>query len=371
MTAVHYREASFPPEDRIDWRTLVPLIGRATAAVARFDGVLATLSNPQILVAPLTTQEAVLSSRIEGTQASLSEVLAYEAGQEPDSAERRDDIIEILNYRAALDEAVRMLDELPLCLRVVCEAHRILMSGARGASRTPGEFRRIQNWIGAPGSDIHTATYVPISAERLPGALACWERYMNDEALDPLVQLAVLHAEFEALHPFLDGNGRLGRLLIPLFLWRRGLIAKPVFYISDYFEANRSAYYEGLLGVSRDDDWTGWCRFFLLALEEQAARNLTMARSTIALYDHLKGRVIDLTRSQYAIYALDWIFERPIFRGAAFVGQDAIPSPTARRILNVLRREGIVEVVFEGRGRRSAVLAFPRLLDIADGREAY
>ena len=183
-----------------------------------------------------------------------------------------------------------MLEELPLCLRVVNEAHRILMSGGRGTNKTPGDLRRIQNWIGPPGSDPETATYVPIAADRLPDAMARWERYINDrKAPDPLVQLAVLHAEFEALHPFLDGNGRVGRLLVPLFLWRRGLIARPVFYISAWLEANRPTYYDGLLRVSRDDDWTGWCGFFLEAVRRQAEDNLVKAREILALYDSLKG----------------------------------------------------------------------------------
>ena len=371
MTAIHYREGSFPPEDRIDWRALAPLIGQASAAVARYDGHLSSILNPRVLLAPLTIQEAVLSSRIEGTQATLGEVLEFEAGQPPASAARREDVVEILNYQQALIEAERMLGELPLCLRVVLDAHRILMSGARGANNAPGEFRRIQNWIGAPGSTIETATYVPISADRLPHAFARWERYLNDDTSDPLVQLAVLHAEFEALHPFLDGNGRLGRLLIPLFLWQRGFIRAPMFYISAFFEADRSAYYEGLLGVSRDDDWTGWCRFFLQAVQAQAEDNLARARGIIDLYDSLKSRVIDLTRSQYAIYALDWIFEQPIFRSTDFAEQAAIPAPSARRILKLLRDEDILKTLVEGGGRRPVTLIFPALLNVAEGKEPF
>ena len=369
MTAAHYQEGAFPPDERLDWRLLAPLIGQASAALARYDGTLGTVPNPRILVAPLLTQEAVLSSRIEGTQATLGEVLEYEAGQAPASAERRADIMEIIRYREAIRAAERMLGELPLCLRVVKEAHRILMSGARGANKAPGELRRIRNWIGPPGSDLRTASYVPIAADRLPDAMARWEGYIDGEAPDPLVQLAVLHAEFEALHPFLDGNGRLGRLLVPLFLWQRGLIAQPVFYISAWLEANRSAYYEGLLRVSRDDDWTGWCRFFLEAVRRQAEDNLTKAREILGLYDRLKGRLMELTRSRYAIDALDRIFERPIFRGAEFAEQSAIPPPSARRILRALRDAGIVRTLAEGRGRRAAVLAFPDLLNVAEGRE--
>jgi len=369
-TATHYHTGNFPPED-IDWRSLVPLIGKATAAVARYDGTLSTVPNPRILTAPLLLQEAVLSSRIEGTQATLVEVLEFEAGQAPASSERRADIVEILNYNEALRKAEQMLGKLPLCLRVVLEAHRILMSGARGANKAPGRLRRIQNWIGPPGSDLSTATYVPITADRLPDHLAHWEHYLNDEAREPLTQIAIVHAEFEALHPFLDGNGRLGRLLIPLFLWQRGLIQEPVFYISAYFETHRSDYYGGLLRVSRDNDWTGWCRFFLEAVRQQAEDNLAKAQGIIELHDSLKQRMIELTRSQYATYALDRIFEQPIFRSTHFVAQPKIPAPSARRILKVLIEAGIIQTIKEGRGSRPALLAFGDLLNVAEGRKMF
>ena len=263
MSPARYREGRFPLEDRLDWRALAPLIGPAVAALARYDGTLAAIPNADVLIAPLATQEAVLSSRIEGTRATMGEVLEFEAAGEAASPEMQNDIVEVLNYRAAMREAEKMLENLPLSQRVVREAHRVLLSGARGKNKAPGEYRRVPNWIGPPGCSIDTATYVPVGPEKLADAMSAWERYMHENAPDLLVQAAVLHAEFEAIHPFLDGNGRLGRMLIPLFLWRRGLIRRPMFYISAYFEAHRDAYYDGLLAVSRDDDWTGWCRFFL------------------------------------------------------------------------------------------------------------
>ena len=215
MAAVHYHTGRFPPDDRLDWAKLVPFIGPATAAVARYDGMLAALPNPSVLLAPLTTREAVLSSRIEGTQATMGEVLEFEAGREPESPARRDDIGEVLNYRAAMRRAEEMLEELPLSLRVVREAHSVLMRGVRGEGKAPGEYRRTPNWIGPPGCTIDEAIFVPIGADRLPDAMSAWERYIHRNAIDRLTQLAILHAEFEALHPFLDGNGRLGRMLVP------------------------------------------------------------------------------------------------------------------------------------------------------------
>jgi Fic family protein len=368
MAAVPYHEGRFPPAV-LDWPRLIPLLGPAAAAVARYDGMLAAVPNPAVLLAPLTTQEAVLSSRIEGTQATMGEVFEFEAGQEAASPERREDIQEVLNYRAAMREAERLLADVPLSQRVLREAHKVLLAGVRGQNKSPGEYRRIPNWIGPPGCTVETARFVPISADRLPTAMSAWERYAHEDAPDRLVQLAILHAEFEALHPFLDGNGRLGRMIIPLFLWQTGLIRRPMFYVSAYFEARREAYYDGLLAVSRDDDWTGWCRFFLDAIRTQAEDNLAKAQAILALYDEMKRRVPEMTRSQYAIQALDWIFERPIFRTTDFVGAAGIPAPTARRFLGVLQEGAVLRVLAAGSGRRAGILAFPALLNIAEGRD--
>ncbi len=368
MAPVLYREGRFPPA-AIDWPCLIPLLGPAAAAVARYDGMLSAVPNSSVLLSPLTTQEAVLSSRIEGTQATMGEVLEFEAGREAASPERREDIQEVLNYRAAMREAERLLATLPISQRVVLAAHRELLAGVRGQHKSPGEFRRIPNWIGPPGCTLETARFVPIAADKLPDAISAWERYMHDDAPDRLVQLAILHAEFEALHPFLDGNGRLGRMLIPLFLWQTGLIQQPMFYVSAYFEARREAYYDGLLAVSREDDWTGWCRFFLEAIRSQAEDNLLKAQGILALYEEMKRRLPVMTRSQYAIRALDWIFERPIFKSSDFVVSSGIPAPTARRFLGVLQTGDLLKVLAAGSGRRAAVFAFPALLNIAEGRE--
>ncbi len=367
MSAVRYHEGRFPPDKHLDWQKLIPLIGPAASAVARYDGMLAAVPDPGVLLAPLTTREAVLSSRIEGTQATMGEVLEFEAGRRAASPERYDDIQEILNYRSAVRTAEDMLEDLPLSGRVIRAAHKILLSGARGKNRAPGEYRRIPNWIGQPGCTIEEAKYVPISSERLDNAMSNWERYIHQDTPDLLVQAANLHAEFEALHPFLDGNGRLGRMLVPLFLWQRGLIKRPMFYISAYFEANRDAYYERLLAVSRDDDWTGWCKFFLEAVQAQAHDNLTKTQGILDLYEDLKHRVAEATRSRYAIRALDWIFKQPIFPSASFADGAGIPRPSAHRILAELRRHSILEDILAASGNRSAILLFPALLDIVEG----
>lgn len=367
MPPVLYHTGRFPP-DTLDWSTLIPLLGPAAAAVARYDGMLAAVPNADVLLAPLTTQEAVLSSRIEGTQATMGEVLEFEAGRDPVSPERRQDIYEVLNYRAAMREAERLLATFPVSQRVIREAHRVLLSDVRGQHKDPGEYRRIPNWIGPPGCTMEDARFVPASAETLPAAMSAWERYAHADVPDRLVQVAVLHAEFEALHPFLDGNGRIGRMLVPLFMWQSGLIHRPMFYISAYFEARRDEYYERLLAVSRDDDWTGWCRFFLEAVRAQAEDNLAKARAILDLYDDMKRRVPELTRSQYAIRALDWIFAHPIFSSTDFVRAAQIPAPTARRFLAVLSESDILHIVIPSSGNRPALLAFSSLLNVAEGR---
>ncbi len=370
--AILYHHGAFPPAE-LDWPQLIPWLGPTSAAVARYDGTLAAIPNAAVLLSPLTTQEAVLSSRIEGTQATMGEVLEFEAeGGTPGlSEERRNDIHEVLNYRTAMRRAEKMLATVPLSQRLIREAHAVLLAGVRGQGKAPGEYRRIPNWIGPAGCTVEQARFVPISADKLPDAMSVWECYLHEDAPDRLVQLALAHAEFEALHPFLDGNGRLGRMLVPLFMWQTGLIQRPMFYLSAFLEAHRDEYYERLLAVSRDGDWTGWCRFFLGALKAQAEENQQKAAAILGLYEGMKQEVAVLTRSQYAIHALDWIFERPIFKSSDFVASSSIPEPTAKRILPALREAGILRVLVEASGRRAATLCFPALLNIAEGQEAF
>lgn len=369
---VQYHLGQFPPT-KLDWSRLIPLLGPSAAAVARYDGTLAAIPNATLLLSPLTTQEAVLSSRIEGTQATMGEVLEFEAeGDSPGlSDERRADIYEVLNYRKAMRQAEGMLADLPLSQRVIRETHKVLLSGVRGQSKAPGEYRRIPNWIGTPGCTIDEARFVPISADKLPDAMGIWEQFIHSSATDRLVQLALLHAEFEALHPFLDGNGRLGRMLIPLFMWQNDLIQRPMFYVSAFLEAHRDEYYERLLAISREGDWTGWCCFFLNALKVQAEENQEKAVSILKLYEQMKLTVSQAIRSQYAIHTLDWIFGRPIFKSSDFITSAGIPEPTAKRIIPILRNAGVLRVMQEPRGRRAATLCFPELLNLAEGRNVF
>ena len=368
MLPARYRVGSFPPST-LDWQALVPLIGPAYAAVAEFGGTLHGIPNTGVLLSPLSVQEAVFSNRIEGTISTLSGVLTYEAGGRTAEGTSAADFQEVVNYRAALSEALDTLDRIPLSLRLIRDAQRTLMRGVRGRDKAPGEFRRMPNdtWIGPPGSTVETARYVPCPVERLPAALDVWERFIHEDVPDPLVQLALLHAEFEAIHPFLDGNGRAGRLIVPLFMYARGLLSFPHFYISEYLSLHRDEYYDRLLAVSRDEDWTGWCAFFLRTVTEQARMNQDKALGILALYHERKDWVAEKTHSQYGVRALDWIFGRPIFLTTDFVDGAGIPKPTSSRILRVLREGDMLRTVREASGRRAAILAFPELLDIAEG----
>lgn len=372
MAVVKYHYGAFPPAD-LDWEQLLPLVGPANAALARYDGLLAAIPNAHVLLSPLITQEAVLSSRIEGTQATMGEVMEYEAGGGPEylDAEKIGDIREILNYRQAIFQAREKLDEIPLSGSLVKFAHEVLMTGVRGQSHAPGEFRKNQNWIGPPGANIENARFVPISADKLADGVSAWEKYIHSDQPDKLVQLAIIHVEFEALHPFLDGNGRIGRLLIPLYLFAKKILATPTFYMSAYLEANREKYYDRLLAVSRDNDWLGWCTFFLRGLTDQAKSNANKARRILELYEDKKNWVVEQTHSQHAIRALDFIFDRPIFKSSDFVKYAGIPAPTAKQILKVLRDEGLLATLREGAGRRPSTLVFSELMNIAEGKDVF
>lgn len=372
MSPVLYHEGRFPPPT-LDWPQLLPLIGPANAAIARYAGLLHGIPNPNVLLSPMTVQEAVLSSRIEGTQATMGEVLELEAEGGPldESTPKKADIREVLNYRAALNEATRLLGSLPLSQRLIRDTHRVLMQGVRGRSKDPGEYRRVPNWIGTDGCTIEQARFVPASADKLPAAMDAWEAYLHADAPDVLIQLAIAHAEFEAIHPFLDGNGRLGRLLVPLFLFSRGLLARPNFYLSEYLESHRTEYYDRLLAISRDGDWTGWCGFFLRALIAQAETNQNRVQAILTLYQARKLWIAEETHSQYAVRALDWMFQRPIFRASDFRDAAGIPAPTATRIIRVCRDNGLLRELRAGSGRRAAVLCFPELLNLAEGHDAF
>lgn len=356
-----------PPDD-LDFGALIGLVGEASAAVARYDGMLESVVNPAILLSPLTTQEAVLSSKIEGTQATLDEVLEHEAGQTYDEEKTRD-IQEIVNYRSALSLAGEVIEKQPLSLSMLLHLHRILMDSVRGQNKSPGEFRKDQNWLGPYGCEMEQATFVPPNPLQLMDHLEAWESYLQSADVSPLIQCGVIHAQFEIIHPFKDGNGRIGRLLIPLFLKMKNQLRAPTFYLSAYLEAHRETYYAHLLGISQRGDWQSWVEFFLTAVTEQAKLNTDKVRRTLELYEQMKVEIAEATRSQHAVQILDAIFHRPVFETSDVVTRTGLVKQTVLPLIRKLKDAGTLTTIRESRGRRPAILAFPRLLNITEGRD--
>ena len=369
-----YIPAKFPPKGL----TLEPFIKKiveANRGVALFDGILRALPNPDILLAPLTTNEAVLSSRIEGTQASFEDVLKEEAGITPKNIpdSLKSDIKEVLNYKKALIYGCEAIQYRDLSLSLIKELQKILLTDVRGRNRLLGEIRKTQNWIGTPGTPIDRARYIPPDPIILPEHLEHWERFLkSDDYPDKIVQLGLLHAQFEILHPFEDSNGRVGRLMIPLFLYWKGLISRPSFYLSEYFEKNRTEYYDRLLMITKDGDWSGWIDFFLTAVIQQAKINTDKAQKLLNLYNEMKDRFIQATKSQYAIPALDAFFRQPIISTANFIQMTGIPNRmTANNILKSLIEAGLIHLHKPSEGRKSAEYAFNSIIEIVESRDVY
>jgi Fic family protein len=370
MPPVEYHYGQFPPKS-LDLPRLLPFVGQAHAAIARYDGMLAAIPNANVLLSPLSTHEAMLSARIEGTITTMSEVFEFMAdgvAEGGPSGPKAGDLQEVINYRRAVWEAAENLKKLPMCLRLVREAHATLLASVRGKDKSPGTFRRTQNMIGTPGADATTARFLPIRPDHLESGMAKWEAYLHSDQADPLIHLAVIHAEFESLHPFHDGNGRVGRMLVPLLLFQRGLLSGPTFYVSAYLEANRQEYYDRLLAVSRDGDWTGWCEFFLKAMKSQGEENTRRTKAILSMYDRAKNWIPQKTRSQYAIAALDFVFCNPVFKASDFC-RGKMPAETARGLLRSLRDGGMLKIIRPNAGRRPAVVAFDDLLAVADGAQ--
>jgi Fic family protein len=357
------------PISDVDWASLIPSIGKANRCLTFYDGVLYGVPNSEVLLAPLTTQEAVLSSRIEGTQANLEDVLKFEAGEVIGEDSRREDIQEIINYRQALRRAEELLKTKPFCLNTLLELHTVLLDSVRGFNKGRGKFRTVQNWVGKPGTPMEQADFVPPNPLRLMEYLGDWEKYYHLEDRDPLVQLAIIHAQFEIVHPFLDGNGRIGRMLIPLFLFEKKLLERPRFYLSEYLEGHRDEYVGHLRELGRPGSWDRWIKFFLTAVAVQAESNSAKAKAIQDLYENLKEQVLRLTRSQYAVPLLDRIFERPVFRSSDLTARQDMPSvPMVLNMLNNLKKAGVLKVVREGAGRRAQVLALAELINLCEGK---
>jgi Fic family protein len=363
--AVQYHYERFPPS-KLDFGQIVNPLIKATDALARYDQMLKNMHNSDILLAPLRNQEAVISSRMEGTISTMDEILKFEADSENDTEEAknvRSEIFETILYQRALINAQKVMnDGYPLSQHLVKTIHQQLLSFGRGAQKSPGQFKIEQNYLA--DKIKQQVLFIPISPEKLNDGLEKLFDYINNSDDPILIKTALMHLEFEALHPFQDGNGRIGRMLITLLLWSTKTISEPHFYISGYMEENKDEYIDTMRNVSENNDWEKWCIFFLNAVEKQAIRNLEIAENIKNLYEEMKHIFSDTLSSKWSVNALDYIFTNPIFRNNRFTSKSGIPGPTAARFTRMLLEKELIRTLEEASGRRPALYAFEPLLKL-------
>ncbi|WP_338834303.1 hypothetical protein MHLNE_06720 [Moorella humiferrea] len=339
-----------PLPPNIDWNSnLVTALSAADRAVGELAGLGRNLPNPHLLINPFIRREAVLSSRIEGTRASLSDIYAYEVGQlrfwEYMDTE---DVREVVNYIRALEYGLQRMNDLPLSLRLIRELHGILMEGVRGSSRAPGEFRRVQNWIGPPGCSAAEAHFVPPPVSEMHQALDKLERFLHDEqGLPPLIKAALAHYQFEAIHPFLDGNGRMGRMLIILLLCNWGILPQPLLYLSAYFAMYRDTYYECLQSVSTRGDWNKWLLFFLQGVESQARDAILRAKRLQDLQRNYHQRLARTRVPATTLRLVDFLFEYPVVSVPQLARYLDITFTATSKHVKALEEKGILRRVGE------------------------
>ena len=320
---------------------LIRLLDEASRKVAMLAGVGETLPNPYLLTRPFVGREAVLSSRIEGTQASQSDLYRFEVSTR---REGQDDVREVANYVRALEQARERLDHIPIGRRLIDEAHRQLLEGVRGGGIRRGHFRGIQVWIGSGGPGIEDARFVPPPPDRLPGLMADWERFANDPGMHPpLIANALLHYQFETIHPYQDGNGRIGRMLIVLHLIAAGVLPLPLLYLSAYFERRREEYYDQLLAVSRTGEWEPWLEFFLRGVVEQGEDALVRSRALRNLHDRTRSRMLEAGASANVLQVVEYLFASPVLTNRSVGERLGITRQGANRILRRLAEQGVVE----------------------------
>lgn len=358
---VAYRPVPIPRRLDLADETIVAL-SDADRALGRLAGTGRLLPNPHLLLRPYVTREALASSRIEGTQASLSDVFDAQARKAPEGPLR-----EVTNYIDALDHGLARLDTLPVSRRLLCEVHEILLTGVRGQDRRPGEVRRSQNWIGSPDNRPSTALFVPPPVEEMEPVLDDLERFLHETTpLPPLVAIALAHYQFETIHPFLDGNGRLGRLLIVFLLVERDLLPQPLLYLSSFFEAHRSDYYDRLQAVRERGQIQEWLRFFLTGVAEQANDAVTRAEELVDLREEMRHRLTD-DRSR-ATEVIEMIFENPVLNTTRIAESLGVTPQSA---LNHVRRLESEDIVLEvagipGRSKRWVAPEILRVLGADD-----
>lgn len=331
-------------------REMFNLITTASNEMGIYKGFLSNTPNPILLISPLLIQEAVLSSKIEGTHATLEDFLNYEAGNKTEI--EKDELHEISNYRAALFYALDNMatrstvndsEKFPLVIRLIKEMHKILLNNVRGSSKDPGNFKRLQNYI----SSGSTISFTPVAPELTDKFMGNLENYIHFDEIQILVQSAIIHAQFEMIHPFQDGNGRIGRLLIPLFLYYKEYLPYPTFYMSSYFEANRKDYITNLSNISKNKDWKNWIEFYLKGIIEQAKLNTSKAQYLLGLYNNMKESIVTNINSKNGINILDFIFQHPVFKAKQVSEKLNIQNRTAYNLLNQFVELGILSKLSE------------------------
>lgn len=340
------------PEIKVD-AELQKLLSDADRALGRLDGVATVLPNPDLFVAMYVRQEAVLSSQIEGTQSTLHDILSYEADNNSDTAPG--DVEEVVNYVAAMNLGLRRLESLPVCLRLLREIHERLLHGVRGGGLTPGEFRTTQNWIGPESCSLNTADFVPPPPHEMNQSLDNLEKFVHDKESFPLlIQCGLVHAQFETIHPFLDGNGRVGRLLITFLLCERGVLLRPLLYLSLYLKARKAEYYDRLTAIRVDGDWEGWLKFFLRGVKEVSVSASDTARSVLAMREQHRQLISsELAASGNALLLHDYMFQSPVFSVKAAQEVMGCAYGTANSVVEKLADLGLLqETTGQGRNRR-------------------
>jgi len=348
---------------------LVSSLSEADRALGALEGMGRILPNANLLVMPYMRREAVLSSRIEGTQASLSDLFLFEAAKtKPPQAS---DVREVSNYVVAMRHGLKRLPDLPLSSRLVREIHEKLLSGVRGQEQTPGEFRKRQNWVGPKGCRLEDAVYVPPSVDEMQILLGDWEKFAHQRtSMPPLIECAILHSQFESIHPFLDGNGRVGRLLITLFLCERGHLSQPLLYLSGYLEKNRNEYYERLQKVRESGDWNGWIEFFLHAVSTQANDALECAHRILKLKQTYRDRLQKKWSSAAVLTLLDSLFLNPYVTVGDAAQRMQVSYNAAQNALRRLERLKIVrEITGQKRNRMFCAQELLRVIENMDIKE--
>lgn len=354
--------APLPPRFDISPATISSL-SAADFALGQLRGIGQMLPNAQLLIAPFLRREAILSSRIEGTIASLDQLILFEV--EPSGEPQNSDVGEVANYVSAMEYGLKRLEELPVSLRLIRELHEKLLTGVRGQDRRPGEFRQTQNAIGQQGRPVEEARYIPPPVVQMNQALSDFELFLHEPTELPiLIQLALVHYQFEAIHPFLDGNGRIGRLLLSLLLCEKGYLTQPILYLSGFLEKHRDQYIDSLLRVSQNGDWIGWVNFFLEGVAEQSKDAVERSRLLLDLRQQYRERAQTARASALPLQLLDELFQIPGLTISMAQGLLGVTYVSAQRSVERLVGLGILEEV-TGRQRNRVYLA-PEILGIVN-----